>query len=180
MRKVLALLVTLAVMVSVLSTANAEERRGKDGFLNTGSAVRTRAVSIVHVKLYAIRHDIKCSLQKDARLVIQSLCSKRFVLRFLRDIAADKLREHLAAGFRLNGFGEREKADLVVSAFKSDVREGQTVVLRFDQATSATTIEFSDGVPMVFSGVGAMRAIWSLWFGVSDQEGLADALLTNL
>jgi Chalcone isomerase-like len=160
--------------------SGADERPRKDGFLHTGSAVRTKAVTIVRVKLYAIRHDIKCSVAKEAQAIVLARCDKRFSLRFLRDMDAEKLREHFSAGFKLNGFADHDKQEAFLAAFKSEFHEGQTLQIRYAPEPAQLTIELPNGAQITVAGAELMKAVWSLWFGKSDQEGLADSLMSNL
>jgi Chalcone isomerase-like len=153
----------------------------KDGFYHTGSGVSTKTVLIANVKLYAIRHDMKClPKEKTAQAIIDADCSKRFSLRTLRDMEGDRMQAALREGFKLNGFTDAAKIDQFVVGLKGDLKEGTGISIAFNAEKSSTTVWVQEGSGATIVGADFMKAVWAIWFGKTEQESLTKALMANL
>lgn len=172
------LLVMVATMALALSAFALEP--GKDGYYHTGSGVRTKSVAFVNVKVYAIRHDIKCQVPKSKQAIIDADCDKRFSWRMLRDVDQEKIANALREAFKLNGYGDAGKIDAFVAAFKSELKEGNGVSINYSADKKTTSIWVQGGGSATVAGADFMKAVWSIWFGKIDQSSLSDALMSNL
>jgi hypothetical protein len=160
--------------------ALAEVERAKDGFYHTGSATRTKAVGIVKLRLYGVRHDMRCLPEKSPAAVLKATCDRRLTLRFLRDMAGDKVREHLVSGLRKNGVTDLARYEGALAFLANDVREGKTIELLLKDEGKTLAVDTPAGTKVFAVSLEVGRMWWSVWFGVSDQEGLADALVSGL
>lgn len=154
---------------------------GKDGFYHTGSGVRTKSVAFVSVKVYAIRHDMKCLPSAKAKqAIIDADCDKRFSWRMLRDVDAEKIQNALREAFKNNNYGDSAKVDQFLAAFKGELKEGNGVSITYSADKKATTLWVQGGGSSTIAGQDFMKAVWGIWFGNMDQKSLTDALMSNL
>jgi Chalcone isomerase-like len=172
------LLAALALSSFALSADALEP--GKDGFYHTGSAVRTKSIAFVSVKVYAIRHDIKCQVAKSKQAVIEADCDKRFSWKMLRDVDHEKIEKALREAFENNGYTDKAKIDAFVGAFKNELKENNGVSISYNAEKKATTIWVQGGGSATVAGADFMKGVWSIWFGKIDQSSLSDALISNL
>jgi Chalcone isomerase-like len=165
----------------VASANDALITQDKDGFYHTGSGVSTKTVLIANVKVYAIRHDMKClPKEKTAQGIIDATCSKRFSLRTLRDMEGDRMQAALREGFKMNGFTDAAKIDQFVAGLKGELKENTGISIAFNEEKNSTTIWVQEGSGTTIAGADFMKAVWAIWFGKTDQESLTKALMSNL
>ena len=170
----------LVNVIALTSPASAIEP-GKDGFYHTGSGVRTKSVAFVNVRVYAIRHDMKCLPSAKAKqAVIDADCDKRFSWRMLRDVESEKIQNALKEAFKNNSYGDTAKIDLFLAAFKGELKEGSGVSISYSADKMATTLWVQGGSSSTIVGADFMKAVWSIWFGNLDQKSLTEALMSNL
>lgn len=153
---------------------------GKDGFYHTGSGVRTKSIAFVNVKVYAIRHDIKCQVTKSKQAVIDADCDKRFSWKMLRDVDHEKIEKALRDAFALNGYTDNAKIDAFVGAFKSELKENSGVSISYNAEKKSTNVWVQGGGSASVASPEFMKAVWSIWLGKIDQPSLSDALISNL
>ncbi|MFO0666388.1 MAG: chalcone isomerase family protein [Polyangiaceae bacterium] len=171
---------SLFSVLAFASPASAIEP-GKDGFYHTGSGVRTKSVAFVSVKVYAIRHDMKCLPSAKAKqAIIDADCDKRFSWRMLRDVDSEKIQNALREAFKNNNYGDAGKIDAFLSGFKGELKEGNGVSISYSADKKATTLWVQGGGSTTVAGADFMKAVWSIWFGNMDQRSLTDALMSNL
>jgi hypothetical protein len=94
-------------------------------------------------------------------------------------VDAEKIRKALREGYAKNSYGDSAKIEQIVAPFTNEVKEGSSVVITYDAARRATTLE-TNGVRATVPGTDFMRATWSLWFGNIDQPTLTDSLMSKL
>ncbi len=169
-------LLALAAVGLMALPASALER-DRDGYYHTGDAVRVKKVAFINVKVYAIDHYMKeLPPQKSKDAVVNAETDKRFSWRMLRSVGGDKIREALREAFALNGYNDAGKINSFVGAVGKELKEGDTVTIRYDAARKATTITTPAGSATV-PGEDFMKATWRIWFGKIDQSHLGDSLI---
>ena len=167
--------------VLALATPASAIEPGKDGFYHTGSGVRTKSVAFVNVRVYAIRHDMKCLPSAKAKqAVIDADCDKRFSWRMLRDIDSEKIQIALKEAFKINNYSDAAKIDQFLAAFKGELKEGNGVSISYSADKKTTTLWVQGGSSSAIAGADFMKAVWSIWFGNIDQKSLTEALMSNL
>jgi hypothetical protein len=169
----LALAATFALPASALEP-------GKDGYYHTGSGVRTKSIAFVSVKVYAIRHDIKCQVAKSKQAVVDADCDKRFSWKMLRDVDHEKIENALREAFKTNGYSDSAKIDSFVGAFKNELKENSGISISYNAEKKTTSVWVQGGGSASVAGVDFMKAVWSIWLGKIDQPSLSDALISNL
>ena len=174
---------TMVAVLGILSLATSAFaiEPGKDGFYHTGSGVRTKSVAFVNVKVYAIRHDMKClPAAKAKQAIIDADCDKRFSWRMLRDIDSDKIQGALREAFKDNGYEDAAKIEQFLAAFKGELKEGNGVSISYSGDKKSTTLWVQGASSSTIVGSDFMKAVWSMWFGNLDQKSLTEALMSNL
>ena len=152
-----------------------------DGYIFTGSGVRTKTVAIITANVYSIRHDMKGPLPpRNKRAVIDADQDKRFSWRMMRDVDSEKIQKAMREGFAMNGFGDSGKIERFVGAFNKEIKEGNGVSIAYNATTKATSIWVQGQGSATVEGVEFMKAVWSLWFGRNDQPSLGDALISRI
>ena len=170
---------TLALLLacSISSSAPAD-----DGWQTTGTGIRKKTILLLSFDLYVMRHEMRGPLPaRSRRKVIEADQDKRFVWRFLRDIPCDKMKSALRERFESNGY--RVQADInsfVGSCSGAEAKKDAIVTVVYDSSAKVTTISIGGLGRASLSGTEAMRAVWSLWLGNTDQPELGDALVANL
>lgn len=176
------LFLALFALVSVSSHARADAPApDRDGYINTGSGVRTKTVAIITANVYSIRHDMKAPLPpRNKRAVIDADQDKKFSWQMLRDVDADKIQNALREGFAKNGYSDGGKIGQFTGAFTKEIQKNQGVSISYNSANKTTTIWVQGQGSATIAGVDFMKAVWSLWFGNIDQPSLGDALISRI
>ena len=153
--------------------------RDRDGYFHTGDGVRVKKIAFIHVKVYAIDHYMKdLPPQKSKQAVIDADVDKRFSWKMLRSVEADKIKNALREAYAKNGYADSGKINPFVDALAKELKEGDTVTIKYDAASKVTTITSPAGSATV-AGEDFMKATWSIWFGQIDQKDLGDSLLNR-
>jgi hypothetical protein len=105
---------------------------------------------------------------------------KRFTWRMLRDVEHEKIQNALTEAFAMNGYSDQSKIGPFVAAFSGDLKKGQGVTILYSSGPKTVTVNVQGGGSATLSGLDAMKAVWSIWFGKIDQPGLGDALIKNI
>jgi len=176
------IVLSLFAMVFVSSHARADAPApDKDGYINTGSGVRTKTVAIVTANVYSIRHDMKGPLPgRNKRAVIDADVDKKFSWQMMHDVDAEKIQKALREGFAKNGYGDAGKIGQFTGAFTKEIQKGQGVSIAYNAANKTTTIWVQGQGAATIGGVDFMKAVWSIWFGNIDQPSLGDALISRI
>ena len=152
-----------------------------DGWILTGTAVRTKSVGPFTAKVYSIRHDMKEKVTKNKQAVIEADVDKKFTWRMLRDVDSSKIQNALKEAFQMNGYGDGGKIGAFVGAFnKDEVKEDSAVVITYSASNKNVTIWVQNGGSATVNGVDFMKAVWSIWLGKIDQPSMGDQLIANL
>lgn len=177
---VLSFLAALVAVATFAMPARALDRGG-DGYYTTGNGVRVKKVVIVKVDVYSITHAMKqLPASRSKQAVLQMDVDKKIDFTMLRTVDAEKLQNAMKDGFEMNGYGDQAKIGQFVGAFTNELKEGQSVHIRYDAGSKTTTISVEGGGSANVRGVDFMHAVWSLWFGNIDQPELGDALISRI
>lgn len=177
MRTVLAL-VALAVLAAP-APAHALDR-GKDGYFDTGDAIRYKKIAFIHIKVYSIDHEMKeLPKQKSKQAVINAEVDKRLKWRMLRSVGAGKIRDALREAYAMNGYNDAAKIGVFVNSITKELKEGDTVTINYDATKKVTTMSSPAGTVSV-PGEDFMKATWRIWFGKIDQPKIGDELIERL
>ena len=153
--------------------------RDHDGYFHTGEGIRYKKVAFINVKVYEIDHYMKdLPPQKSKQAVIDADVDKKFSWKMLRSVDADKIKNALREAYAKNGYGDAAKINSFVDSIAKELKEGDSVTIRYDAAKKATTITSPAGTATV-PGEDFMKATWSIWFGKIDQKDLGDNLLKS-
>lgn len=151
-----------------------------DDFVTTGSGIRVKKIAFVSVKVYSITHQMKNPpASKDAQAIINADVDKRFTLKLLRDVEAEKIANAIKEAFDRNGYTNKANIDTFSSVLTGDIKEGGTITIAYNAGTKTTTCTFAGKTSSV-SGVDFMKATWSIWFGKIDQPALTQDLMSKL
>jgi hypothetical protein len=172
----------LAAFFTLASSAFADPPApDKDGYINTGSGIRTKTVAIITANVYAIRHDMKGPLPgKSKRAVIDADVDKRFSWRMMRDVEHEKIIKALREAFAMNGYNDGGRIDRFVGAFTKELKEGSGISISYNSANKTTSIWVQGQGAASVDGVDFMKAVWSIWFGKIDQPSLGDQLISRI
>ena len=152
-----------------------------DGWILTGTAVRTKSVGPFTAKVYSIRHDMKEKVSKNKQAVIDADVDKKFTWRMLRDVDSSKIQNALREAFQMNGYTDGGKIGSFVGAFnKDEVKEDSAVAISYNASNKNVTIWVQNGGTATVNGVDFMKAVWSIWLGKIDQPSMGDQLIANL
>lgn len=172
-----ALLAIVALGLFALPASAAE--RDRDGYFHTGEGIRYKKVAFINVKVYAIDHYMKdLPSTKTKQAVIDADVDKRFSWKMLRTVDAEKIRNALREAYAKNGYNDAAKINPFVDALSRELKEGDSVTIKYDAGKKATTIVSPAGSATV-PGEDFMKATWSIWFGKIDQKDLGDSLLNR-
>jgi hypothetical protein len=172
MRKLLAV-----AALALLVTPAAALERGNDGFFHTGDGIRYKKIAFINIKVYAIDHEMKdLPPQKSKQAVIDADVDKRIHWKMLRTVDAEKIRNALREAYAKNGYADAAKIGSFVDSINKELKEGDSVTIKYDAVQKATTITTPAGSATV-AGEEFMKATWSIWFGKIDQKDLGDALI---
>ena len=153
--------------------------RDRDGYFHTGDGIRVKKIAFINVKVYAIDHYMKdLPTQKSKQAVIDADVDKRFSWKMLRSVDAEKIKNALREAFAKNGYADAGKINPFVDALAKELKEGDSVTIRYDAARKTTTITSPAGSATI-AGEEFMKATWSIWFGKIDQKDLGDSLLNR-
>jgi hypothetical protein len=171
-------LLALSALMLLSLPAGALERGG-DGYFHTGEGVRYKKIAFINIKVYAIDHYMKdLPREKSKQAVIDADVDKRFSWKMLRTVDAEKIKNALREAYAKNGYGDTARIDSFVSSIAKELKEGDSVNIRYDAASKSTTISSPAGSATI-SGEAFMKATWSIWFGKIDQPALGDSLLKD-
>lgn len=163
--------------LALLATPAAALERGNDGFFHTGDGIRYKKIAFINIKVYAIDHAMKdLPPQKSKQAVIDADVDKRIHWKMLRTVDAEKIRNALREAYAKNGYNDAAKIGPFVDSIAKELKEGDSVTIKYDAARKATTITSPAGSATV-PGEEFMKATWSIWFGKIDQKDLGDLLI---
>ncbi len=149
-------------------------------FVTTGSGIRVKKIAFVSVNVYSITHQMKNPpASKNAQEIINADVDKRFTLKLLRDVEAEKIATAIKEAFANNGYTNKANIDTFSSVLTGDIKEGGTITISYNAATKTTSCSFAGKTSNV-TGVDFMKATWSIWFGKIDQPALTQALMSKL
>jgi hypothetical protein len=172
------LVAALAALVLAVTAAITPARA--DDWTLTGSGIRVKKVVMVDVNVYAISHYMKqLPPTKSKQAVIDMDTSKKFVWTMKRDVDREKIQNALKDAYAMNGYGDGGKIAAAIGAFKSDLKEKDSVTIAYDADKKETTATTPSGSATI-GGVDFMKATWSIWFGKIDQPSLGDQLISKL
>lgn len=176
---VLTLIAALVLLVSGVASALAP---AADGYFHTGTAMRTKSIAFISVKVYSIRHDMKqLPPQKSKRAIIDMATDKKFTWTMMRDVPSEKIKNAMREAFQMNGYRDGGKIERFVGAFnQGEVKEHSAVQIRYEADKKTTTIWVQNGASVTIEGEEFMRAVWSIWFGNIDPPSIGDDLMRNL
>lgn len=165
-----------------LSSSSWALEPGRGGYLRTGESVRVLRGREGEVRLYAVAHEMKHTpRERTGQAVVDAEVDKRVTLRMLEDASVEALTGSLRDAYLRNGYTELVNIRAFLGAFQGrDLRSGSYVTVVYDAAAKTTTVTVQGGGTCAVEGVGFMRATWNVWFGKTDQPGLAEALLARL
>jgi hypothetical protein len=172
----------MALATVAVSTAAFALEPGKDGYYHTGSGVRVKKVVLVSAKVYEVNHYMKCLPDKKAKqAVIDAPCDKKFVLRMLRDVEAEKMRESLGEAYGRTGYGDKAKVAQLLNTMSTELKENSYLIFAYNAEQKTTMLKAGDKTASV-AGEDFMKATWGIWFGpgINDQAGLGDQLISKL
>jgi hypothetical protein len=153
--------------------------RDHDGYFHTGEGIRYKKIAFINIKVYEIDHFMKdLPPQKSKQAVIDANVDKLIRWKMLRTVDAEKIRKALREAYAKNGYGNNGKIEPFVDSITKELKEGDSVTIKYDAAKQVTTISSPAGTATV-PGEDFMKATWSLWFGKIDQKDLGDALLNR-
>ncbi len=175
----LARTITLVAALGFVTTASAQSR-DKDGYFETGQAVRSKKVAFINVKVYDIKSFAKAmpsAKTKEGMITLDA--AKKLSWTMLRTVDAERFRKALREGYEKNGYREVANVDKLLAAIQGEVKEGAIVTIAYDPAARRTTL-YADGRQASVDGVAFMKATWSIWFGNIDDASLPERLIQNL
>jgi hypothetical protein len=176
-----ALLLAATVALSLASRFAVAAQPGPDGYYRTGSGVQTANHWPITLEVFAIWHECRqLPPTKTRQAVIDLDADKRFTLRMLRDVDADKLRGGLQEGYRRNGYADEARIARFLSALTGTLPNGKALWITYDPSAKQTRLVVDGGGAATVDGVDFMKATWSIWLGKSKPSDLGDALIREL
>jgi hypothetical protein len=154
--------------------------KDKEGFFPTGEGIRYKKVAFINVKVYDITsyaRELPASKSKEAMIQLDS--DKKLSWKMLRSVDAEKIRNALREAYAKNGYTDKNKIESLLRPITRELKEGDTVIIRYDASTKKTTLA-AEGASATVEGPEFMKATWSIWFGNIDQPTLSDKLIDNL
>ncbi len=173
--KFFSFLAAIAAMVVLTGTALAGD------WIHTGSGIRVKTILFVDVNVYSINHYMKEKpAEKSKSAVVTAEVDKKFECKLLRDISGEKLQTAMKEAYARNGYTDTAKINKVLTAFPSELKEGQTFSIKYDAAAKTTTFTIGGQGSVSVDGNDFMKGTWNIWFGVIDQKKLGDQLISKL
>src|SRR4051812_3170128 len=130
-----------AAAVALFALPASALERDRDGYFHTGEGVRYKKVAFINVKVYAIDHYMKdLPPQKSKQAVIDANVDKRFSWKMLRTVDAEKIKNALREAYAKNGYGDAAKITPFVDALAKELKEGDSVTIKYDAGKKLTTI----------------------------------------
>lgn len=123
-----------------------------------------RLATFFSVKVYAMGLYLGDKTD-DTSAIIASPGNKKIVMRFVRDVDADKLKEAWQEGFE-NNIDDVSNVQTGLDQFKAamrDVAEGMTLSINFSGET--TTLAFDGETVLNVEGADFQKALLSVWLG---------------
>ena len=160
-----------------------------DGMVTTGSAIRTKSIGPITVKVYSITHQMKEKpATRSKAAMIEADTDKQFVWYMQRDVDAEKIKTAMRDAFKLNGYGDSAKVEQFVGAFgKGDLVEYDrkkdpkpSVQISYNAASKGVTINVNGHGSATIAGPEFMKAVWSIWFGKIEPASIGDNLMSAL
>jgi hypothetical protein len=182
-RDPIALLLAAAVAAVVALAARSARATptSPDGFHRTGSAVQTANHWPFTMDVFAIWHECRdVPATRSRQALVELDADKRFTLRMLRDVDADRLRAGLRDGYHRNGYTDDGRIDRFLSALTGTLPSGKVVWIVYDAPRKTTRLVVDGGATATMDGVAFMEATWSIWLGRSKPSELGDALVRDL
>ena len=172
----------MALATVAVSTAAFALEPGKDGYFHTGSGIRVKKVVLVNVKVYEVNHYMKALPDKKSKqAVVDAACDKKFVLRMLRDVDAEKMRDALSESYGRTGYADKGKIGQLLNSLSTELKENSYLIFAYNAEQKTTMLKVGDKT-MSVAGEDFMKATWNIWFGsgINDQSGLGDQLISKL
>jgi len=174
-------IIVLSLLAAGISTLPFTRAAFADDWLLTGTSMRTYALGPFTLKVYAIRHDTKGHPPRSKQAVIDWDMDKKLTWKMLRDVDSSRFQKGMRESFALNAYGDAAKISAFVGAFSKDqVRDGSAVTITYHASRRTTTIAVADGSTATIEGQDFMKAVWSIYFGKTDQPVIGDDLIANL
>jgi hypothetical protein len=163
-----------------------------DGWVNAGSALRTKSIAFVNIKVYTITSLIREKPKERSKGgMINADVDKQLLLYMQRDVPTDKMKTAFRDAFKMNGYGDGAKIEQFVGALGSgDVDEWKSekgkpqpppsVAIVYNAKSQTTTMTVAGHGSTSIGGVDFMKAVWSIWYGKIDQPAMGDQLMANL
>lgn len=170
----------LAVALATLLMAGTLAAQGAE-WVTTGGGVRVKKIAFVSVNVYYITHQMRGTLPaKDAQAVLNADQDKRFILKMMRDVEAEKIVAAIREAYTRNGRGASiPQGNQLFSVLTGNLAKDETISISYNAANKTTTCTYK-GRSASVAGVDFMKATWSIWFGSIDQPGLTTALLSRM
>jgi hypothetical protein len=180
-RRIAFFLVWACALFAALAPAAGAAVRGPDGFYRTGSAIQTANHWPFTIQVFAIWHETReLPPSKDRRAMIDLDTDKRFSLRMLRELDAERLRGGLREGLCRNGFTDDAIVGRFLAPLQGTLANGRAIWIEYDANAKRTRLVVDGGGSSSVDGAEFMRATWSVWFGKSSPSGLGDELLGEM
>jgi len=174
MKQQLALVVLLGFVLNWGLFAQAKD------FTTTGSGVRVKKIAFVSVKVYSISHAMKEVVkEKNAAAIISAETDKKFVLKMMRDIDSEKIKNAIYEAYANNGNSNKANQEKLFSSVSGDLEEGSVITISYSAASKTVSVT-SGGKTSSVTGSDMMQATWSIWFGKIDQASLTQSLMSQI
>jgi long-chain acyl-CoA synthetase len=178
----LALLVACNAQAAIIAGVNIEDTMqvaGNELVLN-GAGLRTRLFFKVYVGALYVR-----AKTSSVTALLETAEPRRMVMRMLRSLDADALREALEEGLKNNltatefaGIKPQTEQLAVIMNGIGKVKEGDTIML--DLTASGVVVDLNGEMRGKVPGAGFSRALLKVWLGDKPvDESLKRALLGN-
>ncbi len=154
---------------------------GKDGYYHTGTGTRVKKVVLVNVKVYEANHYMKVLPDKKSKqAVVDASCDKKVVLRMLRDVEAEKMRDALTESYGRTG-ADKAKIAQLLNTLSTELKENTYLIFAYNAEQKTTMLKVGDKQVSIV-GEDFMKSTWNIWFGpgINDQPGLGDQLISKL
>jgi len=170
----------MAIVLAVCPTLPSPPGGGQEIWIQTGEGIREKNFALVHIQAYTISHWVKTQPSTSTRSAMIDLeADKRFSIRMLRDVGASRMKGMFRDAFALNGYRDLAKVETFLAAFTRDFTNGDRVEIAYVAEGQTTSISVQGGGSATLQGRDFMRAVWSLWFGQTDQPALGEALISG-
>jgi hypothetical protein len=170
----------LTIFFFLVSVSGLEVFAQAGDWVTTGSGIRVRKIAFVNVNVYSITHQMKNPpATKSAQAIIDADVEKKFTLKLMRSLDAEKISNAINDAYKLNGYTNQANIDTIRNVLVGDINEGETIVFSYNPANKTTSCTFRGKTSNV-AGIDFMKATWSIWFGKIDQPALTQALMSKL